>query len=295
MVALDRLRNACKVNNFFHACSLSCNYLLHQRKCVLYINSLGYFSATVIGNILQRSGTEKAPQTLRLDGPRGSRCPPKYWILKFVVHSFGLDSFSLAKGNILNRVVRSGNNFANNYSGAPDRLSTPLGEHCRPVFPNLVSVEEPLRIVRILRNTCLWNIVAYRDYSSPAKCRTKFPRYFEGYLTFFAVYTIFYLFIYSFIHSTISCGTSKDVMLIGKHWFRDLTVVISQKPLHCPLLLSFDYKHSWHLSTDFSKTTYIIFHRSTFNDSSVVICGRTDRHGEVNVYILFKLSSERGK
>lgn len=54
----------------------------------LYVESVVYLSATVIGKIFQRSGIDKVPEDHAARGHHGSRCPSKYWVLKFVVKSF---------------------------------------------------------------------------------------------------------------------------------------------------------------------------------------------------------------
>jgi hypothetical protein len=57
-------------------------------KCRLYVESVEYFWATFIARIFQRSCIDKAPENHAARGPRGSMCPPKYWVLKFVVNFF---------------------------------------------------------------------------------------------------------------------------------------------------------------------------------------------------------------
>lgn len=79
-------------------------------------------------------------------------------------------------------------------------------------------------------------------------------------------------------------------MLIGKLWFRGLTVVTAYKQMHCHLLSPFYFKHNWRLSTDFSKTSCILFHKITLNDTRIVTCGRTYRHSVVNVHIYFSFN-----
>ena len=64
----------------------------------------------------------------------------------------------------------------------------------------------------------------------------------------------------------------------------------AHKQMHCPVLLSFYFKHNWRLSTDFSKTSCVIFHKSTLNDTRIVTCGRTYRHSVVNVHIYFSFN-----
>ena len=45
-------------------------------KCRLYVESVVYFCATVIGRNFQSNGIDKAPENHTAREPRGSRCPP---------------------------------------------------------------------------------------------------------------------------------------------------------------------------------------------------------------------------
>jgi len=128
------------------------------------------------------------------------------------------------------------------YTCKTTTISSPVSKIKNDVLFNYVSVSRRFSLEKLLKlrfllrrtptyeneNTTRRQLLAYGDYSSIVNCQTKFSRYFDVYLYFFAVFQNNYVFVPQFLEETVTIfcvilgfsktflGNKRKTLLIGK-------------------------------------------------------------------------------